>query len=146
MENAIMHQDLYSLSGVTSYCEISSSLQPWPASKLCPKVGPTWVWCSRSPCRAFWLSMVTRHHMETFSALLALGGGGGGGGGGGDSPVICEFPARPLTPSFEFFFDLRLNKRLSNKQSWGWWFETPSRSLWRHGNEAYWYTLWRSWG
>ena len=24
-----------------------------------------------------------------------------------------------------------LNKRLS-KQSWGWWFETPSRSLWRH--------------
>ena len=27
----------------------------------------------------------------------------------------------------------RLNKRLS-KQSWGWWFETPSRSLWRHRN------------
>ena len=26
-----------------------------------------------------------------------------------------------------------LNKRLS-KQSWGWWFETPSRSLWRHCN------------
>ena len=24
-----------------------------------------------------------------------------------------------------------LNKRLS-KQSWSWWFETPSRSLWRH--------------
>ena len=24
-------------------------------------------------------------------------------------------------------------KRLS-KQSWGWWFETPSRSLWRHCN------------
>ena len=32
------------------------------------------------------------------------------------------------------FFDLCLNKRLS-KQSWGWWFETPSRSLWRHCNE-----------
>ena len=28
------------------------------------------------------------------------------------------------------FFDLRLNKRLS-KQPWGWWFETPSWSLWR---------------
>ena len=27
-----------------------------------------------------------------------------------------------------------LNKRLS-KQSWGWWFETPSRSLWRHCND-----------
>ena len=22
-----------------------------------------------------------------------------------------------------------------SKQSWGWWFETPSRSLWRHWNE-----------
>ena len=35
---------------------------------------------------------------------------------------------------FDVFFDLRLNKRLS-KHSWGWWFETPSRSLWRHRNE-----------
>ena len=26
-----------------------------------------------------------------------------------------------------------LNKQLS-KQSWGWWFEMPSRSLWRHCN------------
>ena len=33
------------------------------------------------------------------------------------------------------FFDLRLNKRLS-KQSWGWWFETLSRSLWRHRNDT----------
>ena len=33
-----------------------------------------------------------------------------------------------------FFFDLRLNKRLS-KQSWGWWFETPSRPLWRQCND-----------
>ena len=32
-----------------------------------------------------------------------------------------------------FFFHLCLNKRLS-KQSWGWWFETPSRLLWRHCN------------
>ena len=32
-----------------------------------------------------------------------------------------------------FFFDLRLNKRLS-KQSWGWWFETLPRPLWRHNN------------
>ena len=40
---------------------------------------------------------------------------------------------RPVTRSFDVFFDLRLNKRLS-KQSWGWWFETPSRPLWRHCN------------
>ena len=32
-----------------------------------------------------------------------------------------------------FFFDLRLNKRLS-KQSWGWWFKTPSCTLWCHCN------------
>ena len=31
------------------------------------------------------------------------------------------------------FFDLHLNKRLS-KQPWGWWFETPEWSLWRHRN------------
>ena len=34
-----------------------------------------------------------------------------------------------------FLFDLRLSKRLS-KRSWGWWFETQSRPLWRHCNEG----------
>ena len=62
-----------------------------------------------------------RHQMETFSALLALCAG--------NSPVTGEYPAqRPVTRSFDIFFDLRLNKRLSN-QSWGWWFETPSHPL-----------------
>ena len=62
--------------------------------------------------------------MEAFSALLALCAG--------NSSIIGEFPAqRPVTRSFDFFFDLRLNKRLS-KQSWGCWVDTPSRSLWRH--------------
>ena len=37
-----------------------------------------------------------------------------------------------------FFFYLRLNKRLS-KQSWGWWFETLSCSLWRHCNDRRWW-------
>ena len=46
-----------------------------------------------------------------------------------------EFPAqRPVTQSFEAFFDLRPNKRLS-KQPWGWWLETLSWSLWRHCND-----------
>ena len=50
----------------------------------------------------------------------------------GNSPVTGEFPAqRPVTRSFDVFFDLHLNKRL-NKQWWGWWFETPSRPLWRY--------------
>ena len=65
-----------------------------------------------------------RHQMETFSALLTFCAG--------NSPVTGEFPAhRPVTRSFDVFFDLRLYKRLS-KQSWGRWFETPSRPLWRH--------------
>ena len=69
-----------------------------------------------------------RHQMETFSALRVICAG--------NSPVPGEFPAqRPVTRSFDVFFHLRLNKRLS-KQSWGWWFETPSRSLWRHRSEA----------
>ena len=45
-----------------------------------------------------------------------------------------EFPAqRPVTRSFDVFFHPRLYKRL-NKQPWGWWFETPAWSLWRHRN------------
>ena len=69
----------------------------------------------------------------TFSALLALCEG--------NSPVTDEFPAQRLvTRSFDVFCDLRLNKRLS-KQSWGWWFETPSGSLWRHCNEGSYLTL-----
>ena len=43
---------------------------------------------------------------------------------------------RPVTRSFDIFFALRLNKPLS-KQSWGWWFETSSRSLWRQCNGIY---------
>ena len=47
--------------------------------------------------------------METFFASLALCAG--------KSPVRGEFPAQwPVTQSFDVFFDLRLNKRLS-KQS-----------------------------
>ena len=42
---------------------------------------------------------------------------------------------RPVTRSFDAFFDLRLNKRLG-KQSWRRWFEMPLRSLWRHRNDG----------
>ena len=53
----------------------------------------------------------------------------------GNSPVTGEFPTqRPVTRSFDVFFDLRLNERL-RKKSRGWWFETPSRPLWRHSND-----------
>ena len=65
-----------------------------------------------------------RHQIETFSALLAIYAE--------NSPVTGKFPSqKPVTRSFDIFIDLRLNKPLS-KQSWGWWFETLSRPLWRH--------------
>ena len=71
--------------------------------------------------RSWW-----RHQTKTFSPLLAICVG--------NSPVPGEFPAqRAVTRSFDVFFDLRLNKRLS-KQSWGWWFETLPRPLWLHCN------------
>ena len=82
------------------------------------------LWCSASNFSvqiSWW-----RHQMETFSVLLAICAG--------NSPVSSEFPSqRPVMRSFDVFLDLRLNKRLS-KQSWGWWFETPSCSLWHHCN------------
>ena len=68
-----------------------------------------------------------RHQMETFSALLVLCEA--------NSPVTGEFPSpRSVTRSFDLFFDLGLNNRLS-KQSKRWWFEIPLCSLWRHCKE-----------
>ena len=65
--------------------------------------------------------------MEAFSALQAICAE--------NSPVPGDFPAqRPVTRSFDVFFDLRRIKRF-NKQSWGWWFETLSHPLWRHSND-----------
>ena len=55
--------------------------------------------------------------METFSALLVICEG--------NSPVTVEFPTqRPVTRSLICIW---IN-------GWGWWFDTPSRSLWRHCN------------
>ena len=72
-----------------------------------------------------------RHQMETFSALLAFCAG--------NSPVTSEFPSqKPVTRSFDVFFNLRLNKQLS-KQWRRRWFETPSHSLWRHCNVWLWW-------
>ena len=50
--------------------------------------------------------------METFSALLAIGAG--------NSPVTGVFPAqRPVTRSFDVFFDLRLNNGWVNNPEAG---------------------------
>ena len=78
-----------------------------------------------------------RHQMETFSALLAICAG--------NSPVSGEFPAqRPVTRSFDVFFHLRLDGRLS-KHSWGWWLETPSCPFRRQSNEHPTAATWKMW-
>ena len=84
------------------------------------------AWWILITCRLLFYIPWWRHHMETLTALLAICAG--------NSSVTGEFPAqRPVTRNFDVFFDQRLNKCLS-KQWWGWWFETPSRPLWRHSD------------
>ena len=91
------------------------------------EIEPRRLWLNSRHGPAWIVNIWWRHQMETFSVLLTLCAG--------NSPVTGEFPSqRPVTLSFDVFFDLRLNKSLS-KQSWGWWFETRSRSLWRHCND-----------
>ena len=89
------------------------------------------VWCITTPRIPFHAGQESkyllhscswwRHQMETFSALLAICAG--------NSPVPGEFPTqKPVTRSFDVFFDLCPNERL-RKQSRGWWFETLSWPL-----------------
>ena len=73
-----------------------------------------------------------RHQMGIFSALLNVCDG--------NPPVTGGFPPqKSLTRSFDVFFDVRLNTRLSNQaiktQSRRRWFETLSPSLWRNCND-----------
>ena len=98
-------------------CSLVRRIHRWPMNSALK----WWLMWKAFPCHTWW-----RHQMETFSALLAICAG--------NSPVSGEFPAqRPVTRGFDVFFDLRLNKRLG-KQSWGWWLETLSCSLWRQSN------------
>ena len=55
-------------------------------------------------------------------------------------PPVHSPSQMPVTRSFDVLFDPRLNKRLS-KPLWGWWFEMPSCSLWRHCNKLHRYLL-----
>ena len=82
-------------------------------------------WFAASTCVVKFYIMMTSSNGNIFRVTGPLCGEFTGPG---------EFPTqRPVTRSFDVFFDLRLNKRLS-KQPWGWWFETPSWSLWRQCN------------
>ena len=74
-------------------------------------------------CMIYWsVLMMTSSNGNFFRVTVSLCGEFTGPG---------EFPAqRPVTRSFDVFFDLRLNKRL-RKQPWS---ETPSWPLWRQCN------------
>ena len=92
----------------------------------------TWLmsWPTDLLLHAFYCDVIVwaswGHQQETFSALLALCEG--------NPPVTGGFPSqRPVTRSFDVFFDLRLDKQLS-RQLRRWWFKTPSHSLRRHCN------------
>ena len=103
-------QTIHRLYIVSKLCNIPSHKGNWAAWLLFP----SWIVSTKSSDFKWW-----RHQMETFSALL----------------VICAGIHRSVTRSFNIFFDLHLNKRLS-KQWWGWWFETTSRPLWCHSNDS----------
>ena len=86
-------------------------------------VGDTWYVPVTRNMKTWW-----RYQIETFATLLAICAG--------NSPGTGEFHTqRQVTRSFDVFFDLHLNKRLS-KPSRGSWFETLSRPSWRHCNES----------
>ena len=75
--------------------------------------------------RRWWFAPWWRHQMENFPRHW---------------PFVRGIHRSPVNSTHKsqwrgalMFFYLRLNKRLS-KQSWGWWFKTPSSSLWRHCN------------
>ena len=72
------------------------------------------------------ISQITRwrHQMETIFAWLTLCA----------RNSLVNVPHKGQWRGALMCFYLCLNKRLS-KQSWGWWFETLSRSLWRHCNK-----------
>ena len=115
--------DLHPANGRLRYKE-TPSLIGWAKNPRTSYKCTVTVSIKRSGVWYYTLVPRWRHQMETFPAFVALCAG--------NSPVTGEFPSqRPVTRSFDVFFDLSLNKRLY-KQSRGWWFETSSRSLWRH--------------
>ena len=77
---------------------------------------------------SLYIDVVLTLSTGTFPVLLAICAG--------NSPVTGECPLqRPVTRCFDIFFDLHLNKPMS-KQPRRQWFETLSRSLWFHCNDA----------
>ena len=96
---------------------------------------PPWPWTTAYISHSQFLIFLSQctlmtSSIGTFSALLVICAG--------NCLVTDNFPAqRPVTRSFDVFFDVRLNDRLI-EQSWGRWFEMPSRLSWGHCNARMW--------
>ena len=120
--NLTLHTGCYNLSMLeTNLIRVSKNIPVHHLYQQFFRHYWTFLWTRYQSLPPWW-----RHQMETVSALLAICAG--------NSPIPDEFRAqRPVTRGFDIFFDLRPDKRLS-EQSWGWWLETPSHSLWRHRN------------
>ena len=102
------------------------------SSWIC-SLGPNWFYVSTSLDNGLLLP-----RQQTFTQIMMTSSNGNifrvTGHLCGEFTSDRWLPAqRPVTRTFDVFFDLRLNKRLS-KRSWAWSFETPSCSLWRHCN------------
>ena len=116
--------------------EGSSTTCAIAALKMIKYANVSWTKCNRTrvqvcSCSAVVMLLVIFHPMMTSSnenIFRVTGHLCGEFTGPGEFPAL-----RPVTRSFEGIFDLRPNKRLS-KQPWGWWFDTPSWSLWRQCN------------
>ena len=74
---------------------------------------PSWGWRFETPSRPLWRHCNRASQSQGLSNWLSL--------------------QRLVTQSFDVLFHLRLNKRLSRPTRRR-WFETPSRSIWRHRN------------
>ena len=125
----------------------------WSAQNEFNKLWPSGaIWCQRSWSTLVqvmaWCLMAPSHYLNQFWLPIVFASSWPGfmmtssngnifrvtGHLCGNSPVPGEFPAqRPVTRSFDVFFDLYLNTPLS-KQIWGWWIEMLSHPLWCHCN------------
>ena len=99
--------------GLTGACQLQR--RSWTTDMIC-------VSRNERKCKCFLMWLEIPHFMMTSS--------------NGDLFRVTGHLCREFTGqlwSFDIFFDMCPNNRLS-KQSWGWWFETPSHPLWRHCN------------
>ena len=112
-----------STTNITILCWIGYKNSMWMLSRRHCIARNQWIW-SDALCDSVYMMMssngsifcVTGYLCGEFTGLRWI------------PPKKCQWRGALM-----FFFHLHLNKRLS-KQSWGWWFETPSRPLWRHRN------------